>query len=438
MDRTLDYLLQGLRGVLRHKMRSVLAVIGIVLAIAALLSMLSVSEGARQQILKDMERLGVHNIIVRSQRPPPRAQPKNQTNMNRLVQFGLTMTDLERCQKSLPGVEDIVWVHELKNPVLLQGRKITARVLGISERYFELNKVVLHRGRMLGVLDAEKGSKVCLVSVPLPAGVFQGNDPAGADLRIGGRVFEIVGTVRLDAPPGLGATTAVPENSKQQREGDASQEESASNVCTIFVPFKSAIENFSYVTAKNEAGSSEWYKLELDQITLKCRDPMAVVKPLKAILQKDHKEADYEIVVPLELLNQRHRAQEVFNMVLLLVATLTLLVGGVGIVNIMLVSVTERTKEIGIRRALGARRSDIVVQFLIETSALTMTGGILGVLVGFAGVRAVEAYTQWPVTITFFAIAGSFLLSVASGILFGLYPATKAASVTPATALRYE
>lgn len=432
MDRTLDYLIQGLRGVLRHKMRSALAVIGIVLAIAALLSMLAVSEGARQQILHDMERLGVHNILVRSQRPPPKPQPKTQNQGERITQFGLTMNDLERCKGFLPGVKEIVWIHELKNPVMLQGRKITARVLGVSDRYFDIHKALLHRGRMLTPLDFERAERVCIVSVPLPEGMFQGNDPAGSDLRIGGKVFDIVGSIRMDAS--LQPASTSPSNNS----GEAKKEESVSNICTIFVPIKTAIGNYGFITAKYEAGTSEWYKLELDQIILKCEDPLTVVKPLRTILEKGHKETDYEIVIPLELLSQRHRAQEVFNMVLLLVATLTLLVGGVGIVNIMLVSVTERTKEIGIRRALGARRSDIVVQFLIETSALTMTGGILGVLVGFGGVRAVEAYTQWPVSITLFAIAGSFLLSVASGILFGLYPATKAASVTPSTALRYE
>ena len=204
------------------------------------------------------------------------------------------------------------------------------------------------------------------------------------------------------------------------------------------MPFDTARALYGDITFQYEQGKHEIYKLEIDQMILECEDPLLAVQALKTILNKGHKEVDYEITVPVELLRQRQRTQEIFDLVLLMVATLTLLVGGVGIVNIMLVSVTERTKEIGIRRALGAKRRDIILQFLIETSALTMTGGVLGILAGFVGVYAIQAYTGWPVTITSSAILGSFLISVAAGILFGLYPARQAASVMPVVALRYE
>jgi len=195
---------------------------------------------------------------------------------------------------------------------------------------------------------------------------------------------------------------------------------------------------FGAFTFKEEQDSRQYYKQELTEMILQCEDPLAVVKPLDAILKKGHKEVDYETTVPLEVLYQRQRTQEIFSLVLLMISSLTLLVGGVGIVNIMLVSVAERTKEIGIRRALGARQRDIMLQFLIETLALTMSGGALGVLAGFGGVYAVERYTGWPVSVTAETVVASFLVSVIAGVLFGLYPARKAATVMPMVALRYE
>jgi len=430
MERLFDYLLYGLRGVLRHPLRSVLTVAGIVLAISALLSMMAVGEGARRQILKEMEQMGLRNIIVTSRRPPKKVAETAQAQQNYgPVSFGLTNTDLARCRQILPGLLHAPAVHEIRNPVLMFGRKINARVLGISEDYFKTFKVLLNRGRLLCTADGRLQTQVCLLATPIPSEILQGRDPFGMVVSIGERPFKVVGTI---TPQSRYLDTSV------GGEGESGGPKAASNFVSIFIPFETAMGRFGPITIHMDQGKREFYKLELDRVILECEDPLLAIKPLQAILNKGHKEVDYEITVPLEMLRQRQRTREIFNLVLLMVAGLTLLVGGMGIVNIMLVSVAERTKEIGIRRALGARRRDILLQFLIETLALTVTGGLLGIAVGLGGVYGVEAYTGWPVSITATAVLGSFLVSVAAGVVFGLYPARRAASVLPVIALRYE
>lgn len=430
MYRFFDYLFAGILGVLRHKMRSFLAVTGIVLAISALLSMLAVGEGARRQLLNDMEHLGLRNIIVTSCKPQAKPAPKSTDNADawRIVSYGITRKDAARCKALLPGVQRVVTVHEVTRPVVIHGRKVNARVLGVNQEYFKSHALTVQRGRLLCSLDNQPQSQYCMMAAPLPEEINHGRDPFGLDVDIGGLVFKVVGTVASESNL---LDTGAPGK-------DSNGSDSASNLVIIYIPFDLAFARFGASSLKREAGSYEYYILEINQMILECEDPLACKKPIEALMHKDHKEADYEVTVPVELLAQRQHTQEVFNLVLLLVAGITLLVGGVGIVNIMLVSVTERTKEIGIRRALGARRSDIMIQFLIETLALTMSGGIIGVLVGFGGIYAVEVYTGWPVLVTVPAVVGSFMLSIVSGVVFGMYPAHKAASVTPMIALRYE
>ena len=430
MNRFFDYLFAGVLGVLRHKMRSFLAVTGIVLAISALLSMLAVGEGARRQLLNDMEKLGLRNIIITSHQPQQKPTQKSGENGDewRAISYGITKKDAARCKVLLPGVQRVATVHEVTRPVVINGRKINARVLGVNQEYFKTRTVTLEHGRLLCPLDSEPHAQYCLMTTPIPTEVNHGRDPFGLEIDIGGLIFKVVGTVRTDTKSAEAATVG----------GGTKSDDSASNLVIIYMPIDLAFLLYGSDSYKQEAGTYEYFKLEINQLTLECEDPLACKKPIESLIKMEHAELDYEITVPVELLAQRQHTQEVFNLVLLLVAGITLLVGGVGIVNIMLVSVTERTKEIGIRRALGARRSDIMIQFLIETLALTMSGGIIGVLVGFGGIYAVETYTGWPVLVTAPAVVGSFMLSIVSGVLFGMYPARKAASVTPMIALRYE
>lgn len=429
MARFLDYLLLGLKGVLRHKLRSALTALGVVLGIAALLSMMAVGEGARRQLLEEMSRMGLHNIILKSKRAPKAAAEKKGQDENKALRFGLTFKDLERCKVSVPGLIRALPVHEVHSPVVMCGRKINARVLGVTQDYFRTFPARLECGRALADMDAGYKHPVCVLTPPLPREVLQARNPVGMIINVGTKPFRVVGVVTphtalLDLSEG--------ENGKHVAQSIGQQ------MMHIFIPYRTVLDRFGTISIKAERGKFERFKLELDEIILECEDPIAALKPLDAVLKKGHKEMDYEVTVPVELLRHRRKTQETFNLVILLVAALTLTVGGVGIVNIMLVSVAERTKEIGIRRALGARRRDIMQQFLVETISLTLVGGMLGLLVGFGGVYGIEAYTGWPVAVTPKAVVGGLLVSVVAGVLFGLYPAHKAASTHPAVSLRYE
>ena len=423
--RMIDYLILGLSNVLRYKLRSALTMLGIVLGIAGLLSMLAVGEGAKQEILRKMEGMGLHNIIVTSRRPQVTAQKDQGGGQQEFVfSYGLTFKDLARCRTSIPGLVRALPVHEIRDDVTL-GRIANAKVLGVTTDYFRTFPVKVLVGRGLSDFDAARRLRTCVLVAPLPRQLVGFGNPLDVRLTIGVNVFTVVGVVRPRAELDADAE-------------DAAVAPASSNLLRVFIPYETAISRFGTTSRVRGQGSFQAFKIELDQIILECEDPLLAVKPLVAILEHGHDDVDYEITVPVELLRQRQHAQRTFNIVLLVVASLILLVGGVGIMNIMLVSVTERTKEIGIRRAVGARRRDIIWQFLVETIALTLSGGVLGCLIGLGGVFVIAISTGWPVSITPLALVACLLLSIAAGLAFGLYPARKAASINPVVALRHE
>jgi putative ABC transport system permease protein len=209
----------------------------------------------------------------------------------------------------------------------------------------------------------------------------------------------------------------------------------------IYIPYATSMRTFGIYTYFRKAGSTERSEVELDQIIVQADQPDQVfptARMIAAMLAKFHDRKDYEIVVPLELLQQSEETQRVFNVVMVLIASISLLVGGIGIANIMLATITERTKEIGIRRALGARRRDIMVQFLMETVAIAAIGGLMGALFGIGGIMGILEFTRWKALIAPHYVGISLLISCSVGILFGIYPARRAARMDPITALRHE
>jgi putative ABC transport system permease protein len=312
-------------------------------------------------------------------------------------------------------------VHELYWPVHIDGRKVNARVMGVTPDYFRTFPAKLKSGRMLCDLDSAGLRTACLLGLPLPAEIARGKDVMAMHVSIGDTSFSMAGLV---APEARSVEEAAPTQ--------------AAGRVDIYVPYQTAIRRYGTRSVRFEQGQREAFQVEVDEAVLELEDPLNAAPAVQAILKKGHTREDYEVVVPLQMLRQKQRTQDIFNLVMVLISGLTLLVGGIGIVNIMLVSATERTKEIGIRRALGARRRDIMFQFLVETVALTLTGGLLGCAAGAAGVLAIARYTGWPVVITPGALFTSILVSAGAGVLFGLYPARKASRVNPVFALRCE
>jgi putative ABC transport system permease protein len=266
---------------------------------------------------------------------------------------------------------------------------------------------------------------VCVVREGLIREARYVGDPLALDLRVGAEYYRVVGvlpdfTLRSTAQHVLGID-------------DRSRE--------VYVPFETAVERCGLTATTNEAGRSEATRVELHQLVCQVRDGADVelaARAIHTVLARFHERRDYEVTVPLELLQSRQQAQRVFDVVLPIIAGISLLVGGIGILNIMLASVTERTREIGIRRAIGASRADVVLQFLIETVTLAGAAGILGVAAGLAFVLALERFTEWEPVITGWSVALALLISSATGIVFGIYPARRAALMDPIQALRHE
>jgi putative ABC transport system permease protein len=369
-----------------------------------------------------MERLGLRNIEIVSRKPPADAVESNEeaSSDRDVQQYGVQRVDAERCEAVVPGLVRTAPMRKVRQAVIA-GRRVNAEVWAVTPEFFEVQPAEVIAGRKLCALDEHLKRQHVVLEAPVPREITGLRDAMSLQLMIGNLVFDVVGVVRL-----RGVGFVPPEQNEEPAEGA---------LLRIYMPFETGLGRFGTVT-REEADSRQRIDLELDRLILECRDPLKAVKPVQAIMRHGHEKPDYEINVPLDLLHQRQTARRNTNIFLLVAAALTLLVGGVGIMNIMLVSVSERTREIGVRRAIGARRRDIVRQFLIETAALTLLGGIMGCLGGLLGIQITHWMTGWPVATTALALLGCLVLSVAEGLLFGLYPAWRAAQIQPVEALR--
>lgn len=415
----------GLRNLRRYKLRSFLTTLGIVFGIASVIAMTAVGAGARAEILRRMRHLGVRNVIVNSVRPPRTEKPNETDESEWLGRYGITFSDLERVRTTIPTVDRALPVHFVKKGVWRGSKRVQAKVFGVVPEHFEMLNLRPKLGRTLSALDEEEAARVCVVRGRLLEQLGIVGDPLDREIKVGTIFFRIVGLLEdeeMDSP------------TRRALAIDARSSE-------VYVPFQSVLKIFGLYSSSSEAGSSENTRIELDQVLVRVRSEDEVAptaRMLERLLSRFHEKRDYEILVPLEMLAQRRETQRVFSVVMILTAGISLLVGGIGIVNIMLATVAERTREIGIRRALGAKRRHIVEQFLVETLSIASLGGILGCVAGFAGVYAIEEFTAWHLLVTPAALAAALGISCAAGILFGLYPAVRAAHLDPIEALRRE
>jgi putative ABC transport system permease protein len=396
--------------------------LGIIFGIASVISMISVGAGARQAILAQIQELGTRNIILLAQKPPEEEKPK-QTNWT--LSYGLTFRDARQIEKTLPSIEKALPAHDAKRWLWFKSRRLEAKVRGVIPDYFEALGLKPFLGRALTQVDEEEKARVCVVRAELLRQAKYVGDPLKLDLKVGEDLYRVVGVLA----------------DKEFKSPTMSVLGLDDRLLEVYVPFSTIIAREGVVTRVSRSGSYESTRVELDQIvcTVKSEDDvLPTARALRAILEKFHEKRDYQMTVPLELLEQRNRTQRVFNVVMIAIAAISLIVGGIGIVNIMLATITERTKEIGIRRALGASQLDITIQFLIETVTLAVIGGLFGVLFGMGGVLLLTHFTEWQAIITPVAVVVSMTISCLTGILFGLYPAHRAAHMDPIAALRHE
>ena len=405
-----------------HGLRSLLTMLGMVFGVLSVVAMLAIGEGASRDAQQQYLRLGSRNIIVRSVKPPDSSSAS--ATRTWVVAYGLELDDVDALRETVPGVTQLVSRRDIPMDLWNGGRKATGSVFGTEPAYQRVTNLRIDAGRFLTEEDARGKKNVCVLGAAVAEALFPGSDPLEGTVRVGSDYYSIVGVAgRRGTAPASGA-------------GASGEEDSA-----IFVPLTAALERFSPLIQTRASGSRINERVILHQILLEVGDVgqvPAAAGALRALLAKRPPKEDVRITVPLELLEEAARNKRLFTYILGSIAGVSLLVGGIGIMNIMLASVTERTREIGIRRALGARRRDIIVQFLVETVILSGAGGALGVVLGVLIPFVVSYAAGMKTIITFWSPVLAFGISALVGVVFGIYPAIRAAQMDPVEALRHE
>ncbi len=413
-------ILLGIENLLLHKMRSFLTMLGVVFGVGSVVAMLSVGEGASKEALEQIRKLGSNNIIISSVKSAE--EEATSTQHSHMSIYGLTYKDHIRVAESFGNVKQTAPVKLLRKNTRLGERAMELRVVGTTPEWFKLVPRDILAGRVLIPSDEERQSPVAVLTEFGARKVLATEHTIGQTVRIGSDHFEVVGIVQSES--GQAGNIQIPDED-----------------IDVYIPMTVARKYFGDVFSKETAGTRTMELVELHQIIVQAdsgEHVEAIAAGIEEMLGRFHKKEDYAISVPLALLKQAEATKRTFNIVLGSIAGISLLVGGIGIMNIMLASVTERTREIGIRRAIGAKRKQIIYQFLIETTVLSTTGGIIGLGVGALIPFLITYFSGMTTVITLQGILLPLLISMTIGILFGLYPAVHAAKVEPIVALRHE
>ncbi|MHC4574806.1 MAG: ABC transporter permease [Planctomycetota bacterium] len=420
-----------------HRLRSTLTTLGIVFGVCSVIAMLAIGEGASRETQEAIARLGSTNLIIETVEPPQKQTDTG--DVETIRNYGLTYSDAESIRNTIPNVEVAVPIRELDQQARYLNRRVAIKIVGTIPWYTEIAPIRMIRGRFLSSIDLHHQQSVCVIDEDAAKTLFAFDDPMGQQVGIRGNFYRVVGIAAA-----FSSTNGV-SGFGSGRTNPASP--GAGTVGNIYVPLTTAKVRFGELSFSLSGGSRSASKVQLQKITVKVNpkdqmpglnDMLAMRDTLNVLLDRLHDKEDYRIVVPLELLFQAARTKRIFNIVLGSIAAISLLVGGIGIMNIMLASVSERTREIGVRRALGAKKRDIIAQFLTETVMLTLMGGFLGITLGVIIPYTVTRFADMPTVITAGSLILAFGISAAVGVVFGLYPAWRAANMDPIESLRHE
>jgi len=432
----------GLSNLRLHMLRSFLTALGIIIGVSAVVTMVSIGEGSKQQALMQIERLGARNIIIRSQKPP-QADQQGQSSQSFSTKYGLTRTDLRVIEEMFPHASAIVPLKELGSQVLRGEKRKTSQAYGTTPEMFEVAQLNIARGRYLTQADLDARAMVCVIGSEIAKEFFHLEDPIDSTLRIDEKTFKVIGVL---SPIGLsgGAGAALVGRDLN---------------LDVHIPMTTARATFGDLVVRSGSGSMQASEVEVAEIYVQSagrEDVLIDADIMRRMLTVRHpKMEDIGLIVPYELLEEARRQALTWTVTLSAIAGISLLVGGIGIMNIMLANVTERTREIGIRRSLGATRKHIVWQFLVETGVLSMIGGLVGIAVGIGGslligwvvprLHQVVFIRQFvppdvtaPIQLTPWSMVVAFTVASLTGLIFGLYPAIKASKQDPIVALRHD
>jgi putative ABC transport system permease protein len=408
-------LTQALDNLRVRKLRSLLTMLGMIFGVAAVVSMLSIGAGAQRQMMDYIEQLGVDNLIVEAKE----ADNQQAFQKIRSVSPGLTFRDLRTILANVSGIKSSTArkrfqpSHMIPKP---EGEAPT--IYGVEPAYQQISNLHIVAGRFFDGSESARAAPVCVLGQGAKLSLFGPKEAVGQYVKVAGQWFHVVGVT--------GAEIAAPTGSAAVPTQDLNN--------LIYVPLYSVIDRL--------ANSSSRIKDEIDGIYLHLGGSVSIASTaemVRGILTSTHHNAgDFSIIVPAQLLAEQQNTKRIFSVVMVAIASISLLVGGIGIMNIMLATVLERTHEIGVRRAVGARRTDIIRQFVTESSLISFVGGLIGIACGFGISRLIAWFAGWSTIVTTASILLAFLVSASVGLIFGIYPAVKAARLDPVEALRYE
>jgi len=408
----------GFKSLMLHKLRSLLTMLGVVFGVAAVIAGLSVGEGARKEQIERIRQMGANKILIQSVRPSTEDRSAAETNSYE-SSYGLLYADQVRIEETMPSVKRTVGVRVFpQRKVRFQNRLRLLRAAAAPPSWFQAINQPFIAGEPFNIKHEEDAARVCVLSEDAARRLMFFENTIGEKVSIGDETYTVVGIV---ARGGLNGSRDEPAD--------------------IIIPVSTSIEALGETITIIFSGGRIRERVDLHQIIVETNDTDSVIETAEAIswlLGSTHEKADYAIDVPLALLQEEEATQRRFAIMLGSISVISLIVGGIGIMNIMLASVTERTREIGVRRAIGAKRVHIVTQFLIETVMLSITGGIIGVIAGYLLPMGIQYAFQFPTHTPAYAVYISLGISVMVGVLAGLYPAVRASQLDPIKALRHE
>lgn len=416
-----------------HRLRSILTTLGMVFGVASVIAMLAIGEGANYEADQQIQELGSQNVILRTVKPPEE-QEKKQRQGSYILQYGLTYEDVLSIRETIGGITLVVEDRKQRMTAYNDRQNTLIEMVGTVPWYGDLRSLELEKGRFLLDRDLEENARVCVIDEELMESLFPIHQVLGNTIRLGRHYFEVVGILKKKKSAALKKI----KMASSENQDEAEQPELPPRV---FIPISSAKRYFGETNVKRIGSFFQAEAVELHEVTLKVKELKeveSIAEAIKTRLTQTHDKKDFEVVVPLMLMRQAMKTKRIFTTVLGSIAGISLLVGGIGIMNIMLASVSERTKEIGIRRALGATQKDILSQFMTETTLLACVGGILGVSLGVLIPWIVGSATDMITIVTWWSPILAFSVSAATGLLFGIYPANQAAKLSPVVAIRSE
>ncbi|GLX85832.1 ABC transporter permease [Thalassotalea loyana] len=408
--KNLELFYDAIAQLLQHKLRTLLTLLGMIFGVGAVIAMLNIGEGAENEALKMISTMGLHNLIVES-----KSFEEQELKEQRKHSAGLTLRDAQIAQQSLPFVQEVAAQRKLDTYTIFSGYgQSNSDAVGVTSSYFSLSNLSVTHGRLLTQSDDDNYRQVAVLGSHVASKLFPLEDPVGQNIKINHLWFKVVGVI------------ALPHLRKDEFQGVKLGGEQDN----VFIPLTTAKRKFKQKPLASELTSIK-FKLSEDV------DAVQASEVINQLLIKRHNNIDdFTLTVPAQLLAQQKQTQKIFNIIMSCVAGISLLVGGIGIMNIMLATVLERTKEIGLLRAVGATQKNIQRQFIAESFTISILGGIIGVVFGIILSELIALYSNWAVTWSLGAIVLSFSICALVGVVFGVYPAIKASELDPITALQ--